>query len=95
MYPDGMTKTFQIRGVRVRTASARRFIVVAYRATDVTGDRWDYRVQDLVPEVYRAFPPTIIRRSDNYETARKARDKYGQPKGGWCVVVDSVTGEEV
>lgn len=76
--------TFNVRGHKVRSASRCRFIVVAVRPTDVTYDG----------RIYAAFA-SIIRRSDNYETAKTAARRYGFPPGACAVVMDSTTGEEV
>lgn len=113
------TQTLTVRGQKVRTASLRRYIVVAARPTDVEverevtvghetvlltatkadGSTYEYPsthpVREKRTEVYGAYGPTIIKRSDSVETARAGARKHGQPAGGYCVVVDTVTGEEV
>jgi hypothetical protein len=88
-----MTKTFTIRGQKIRSASQRRFIVVVCRPADYEGRRWDYAKGDYVPETYKAFRPTIIRRSDDVVTARKERDKFNAGPGAWVIVVDTMSGE--
>lgn len=104
-----MTKTFNIRGQKIRTASQCRFIAVACRPESFEGKRWDHRVErtvtidgrevvqsgGYVPETFRAFGPTIVKRSDNVAVVRKAAEKYGCPAGGWVIVVDTTTGKEV
>lgn len=90
-----MTKTFTVRGQKFRCASQRRFIVVACRPADFDGRRWDGAANTYVPETFTAFAPRIIRRSDNFSKARKEAQKYGHVAGGWVVVVDTATGEEV
>lgn len=90
-----MTKTFSIRGQKIRSASQRRYIVVACRPADFVGQRWDYRVEAHVPETYKAFTAHIVRRSDSLQVARAAARKVGFVAGGWIVIVDQTTGEEV
>ncbi len=87
--------TFEIRGQKLRSKSNRRFLVVVCRPDDFAGRRWDGAVNDYVPETYRAFGPVTIRRSDSLETARAAGRKYGFVAGGWNVVFDTVTEEEI
>jgi len=88
---------FTVRGVKVRTASQRRFVVVACRPADVPEMRQTGRVVDGEIEyaptghTLRAYTE-IVKRSDSVATARKAC-RY--VTGGWCVVVDTVTGLEV
>src|SRR5262245_55650897 len=92
---DTMSKTLTIRGQKVRSASQRRFIVVRCRPADVEGRRWDYRVQDYVPETFKAFRPEIMRRSDDAQVALRHARQLGHPTGGWTVVIDTVSGEEL
>lgn len=89
-----MAKTFTVRGVKVRTSSQRRYVVVAARAADSVVSRWDYRVEGYVDEAVKAFTE-IVRRSDSIDAARAAVRKYGRVSGGFVVIVDTVTGEEV
>lgn len=90
-----MQSTFTVRGVKVRTASQRRFVVVACRPEDFLGRRWNGAENGYVPAAFTAFAPVIVRRSDSFETARAAAAKYGFVPGGFVTVVDTTTGEEV
>lgn len=77
--------TFTVRGMKVVSRSARRYIVVAVRPTAFRGDDdW----------LYISFA-SIHKRSDNLETARTEQRKYGHHNGAFAVIVDSLTGEEV
>ena len=94
--------TFTIRGQQLRSQSNRRFIVVACRPADFEGRRWDGGARradggsgDYVPATYRAFKPEILKRSDSLETAKTAARRYGFVPGGWNVVIDTMTGEEI
>ena len=91
-----MTVKFTIEGVTFRTASQRRFVVVAGRATGFEGRRWSSIAIDsegrqgaYVPETFQPFKG-IVKRSDNVHTAKAAAAKHGTPAGGFCVVVDTV-----
>lgn len=82
-----MTKTFNIRGQKVRSASQRRYIVVVVRPTAVT--------VAATGETYVPFA-RVHKRSDSVETARREANRYGRPGPGCSVVVvDTATGEEV
>ncbi len=85
--------TFTIRGQKVRTQSQRRYIVVACRPDHFEGRRWTG--SEYVPYTFLAFSPEILKRSDSLATASAASRKYGFVPGGWNVVIDTVTGEEV
>lgn len=89
-----MTKTFTIHGMKIRSASQRRYIVVAGRHTEIAGTRWDHRHEMYVPETFKAFIETV-KRSDNYETAKREQRKYGRVSYGFVAVIDTTTGEEV
>lgn len=89
------TSKFTVRGMTGRTASQRRYIVVAGRPVDVDAQEWDYRTESYVPARFVAFGPEIVRRSDSIDTARAAVRRHSRIIGGFVVVVDTVTGEEV
>lgn len=84
-------RTIDVRGHRIRTATQRRYVVVAVRTADVNVSlaHAPGRV-----ETYYAFA-SIIRRSDSLSTARTAARRYGRVVGSFAVVVDLTTGEEV
>lgn len=106
-----MTSTFTVRGVKIRTGSIRRFIVVAARAEDVVaerrvsvGTRTYCRVADRCfcsEGIYETRDERytafseIIARSDSAETAKRRAAKYGAGVGSFVAVVDTTTGEEV
>jgi hypothetical protein len=89
-----MTKTFYVKGVKMRTSSQRRYVVVAGREHAAEGRQWDYRTESYVPRHFAAIAPSIVRRSDSFEVARKAASAQ-RVAGGYAVVIDTTTGEEV
>lgn len=84
-----MTKTFTIRGQKVRSASNRRFLVVVGRETTVVD-----RFGDTCPAFAR-----VARRSDSVATAqtiaRRLRDNGYRGGALFVEVVDSTTGEVI
>jgi hypothetical protein len=85
-----MSKTFTVRGVKIRTASQRRFVTIAH-SWGGNVRVWDYSAERYEDEYRRPFTE-IRKRSNDLGTARKA---CYAPAHGWCVVIDTVTGEEV
>lgn len=77
--------TFTVRGHKVRSASQRRYIVVAVRPEPYVSEH---------SGTHATFT-RIIKRSDNLATANKAVEKYGCLFGAFAVIIDSVTGEEI
>jgi hypothetical protein len=90
--------TFTVRGRNVRSASKRRFIVVAVRPEDITIRAEDeaHRIFGREVGTYVAYHE-IVARSDSIATARKRAERARQFHGIGVaiVVVDSTTGEEV
>lgn len=94
------SQTFTVRGFKLRSASRRRFVVVA-----VQPEGYEYTIPhcyDPATHTYetRTFQSragaSIIRRSDNLRTAQKEALKYGYRRGGaFAVVIDQHTGQEV
>lgn len=79
------TKTFTVRGHKIRTATTRRYVAVAVRTEDVTTERG----------TYVAFA-RVIKRSDAVATVKAEARRYGFGMSGeFAVVVDTETGEEV
>ncbi len=81
-----MTNTLTVRGMKVRSRSNRRYVVVFVRTEPYT-DREGFTYQPKIE---------IERRSDNIETLRKHVSRSG--RGGHTfhrVIVDTTTGEEV
>jgi hypothetical protein len=89
-----MMATFTVRGEKIRYSGNRRYIVVASRPDPVTGRSWNYKEGRYESVVYSLVKPMTIKRTDSYDTARKVAAK-GYFTGGYCVVVDTTTGEEV
>lgn len=81
---NAITRTFTVRGHKLRTRTNRRFVVVAVRPEPVTTDAG----------TYVAFAD-IRKRTDNIDTARTVARRYGFPPGAFAVVVDLTTGEEI
>jgi len=80
-----MTKTFTIRGQKLRTSSNRRY--VAYRFNRrFDGVRY---VADAIQSV------EIFKRSDSVGTLRTHIQRQGFHSSRFFVIVDTVTGEEV
>lgn len=94
------TKTITVRGHRIRSASQRRFIVVAVRPEDITIRPEDEaaRIFGREPGTYVAFA-RIEKRSDSAATAHAHKARFERARAGGIgvhfVVVDTVTGEEV
>lgn len=92
------SKTFTVRGHKVRSQSQRRFIVFAVRPEPITIRPEDEaaRIFGRTPGTYPAFVETV-RRSDSIARAERIRQsqvgKWGV--GTAVVIVDSTTGEEV
>lgn len=77
-----MTKTLTVRGHKLRTATTRRYVVVAIpRPVTAPGGR--------------DVPARVIRRSDDLHTARTVARRHGVGTHGYAVVVDTHTGSEV
>jgi len=94
-----MKGTFDVApGVRVRTSSTRQFIVVVGRTVAVP-ERKIVAVRDGEPVweetgyMRPAYGPEIVRRSDSRQVAIAEALKRRGGAGGYCVVVDTHTGE--
>lgn len=104
-------RTFTVRGIKMRTSSNRRFVVVVARAEDVVVDaervvatRTFSRVSDrqicsasITERRAERYVAfsTIVARSDSVETARRRARQHGAGPGSFVAVVDTTTGEEV
>lgn len=83
--------TLNVRGIKLRTQTQRRYVVVMTRTEDtVVRDSLD----QLVTYLKFAY---VEKRSDNIDTARKAQRSAYNHRGPSCVVIvfDTTTGEEV
>lgn len=91
-----MTKTFTVRGVKMRTATQRRYVAVAVRPAG-TYRYWDAYEGATGAYVEEELPAlaTILRRSDRIEPLRAAIRRTGRIIGAALVVVDTLTGEEI
>lgn len=81
------TQSFTIRGMKIRSRTPRRFLVVAVRPEPVTTEGG----------TYLAFA-TIEKRTDSITTARtfvRWMCNRGRGIGVAVVVIDTTTGEEV
>ena len=80
-----MAVTVHVRGHKVTTRSPRRYLVVAVRPEPVT---------DPEHGTYVAFAE-IRKRTDSHTVAKNTARRLGRFNGGFHVVVDTVTKEEV
>jgi len=88
-----MTRTFTARGIKFRTATTRRFIVIAVRTEDSTFEGRDCWGEPVTRTIKAGVE--IIKRSDSIATARTHRDRTGRIAGAAVVVFDTAHGEEV
>lgn len=79
-----MTHTLTVRGMKVRTRTTRRYVLVAARPEPYTDSEG------------RTYPPFIEveKRSDSLATVAAWRKRYGWSASTSRVIVDLTTGEE-
>lgn len=81
---NATTHRLTVRGIKVTTRTPRRFAVVSVRPEDfIEGDM-----------VYVAFAE-VIKRTDNFTTARQVQQRHGWGRGAFTVIIDLATGDEV
>lgn len=78
-----MSRTFTVRGIKVRSSSQRRFVMIQhFRKTTPPGEEQRWGAE-------------IVKRSDSVATLRSFAQRQGFWAGRTFHIFDSTTGEEV